>query len=214
MLILAHAGITLGAAVLLAGAPFGKHLPENAGKEAAKSSVWRSKVVPDPYTMARCKIPWLDSLSKHLDIRLLLIGSLLPDIIDKPVGLLLFRDTFSNGRIFCHTLLFLSLITLAGVYLFRRRGKTWLLALAFGTFTHLILDQMWRTPRTLLWPLYGLTFDRIGPTNWISNTFYALLTDPAIYMPELVGMTILAWFAIRLWHRGMVFAFIKHGHVQ
>jgi len=93
------------------------------------------------------------------------LGSLLPDIIDKPVGQFFFRDTFSNGRIFCHTLLFLILITLAGLCLYRSRGKTWLLGFSFGTFMHLIQDQMWLEPRTFLWPLYGFAFEKIDLTH-------------------------------------------------
>lgn len=174
----------LGVAVLLAGAPFGKHLPKRVRNEAAGPSGLFAEMVQGSGNIPGQKVSWLDSLAKHVDIRFLLIGSLLPDIVDKPVGLLLFRETFSNGRIFCHTLLFLGLLSLAGIYFYRRGGKTWLLALSFGTFTHLILDQMWRSPRTLLWPVYGFAFEKIDLTGWMSNIFYALLTDPAVYVPE------------------------------
>jgi membrane-bound metal-dependent hydrolase YbcI (DUF457 family) len=153
-------------------------------------------------------------LGTRIDIRLLLIGSLLPDIIDKPVGLLLFRETLSNGRIFCHTLLFLILITLAGLYLYKSRGRTSLLAVSVGTFTHLIFDQMWRTPRTLFWPVYGLTFDRMDVSDWILNILHALMTDPQVYVPELMGTAILVWFTLALVQKWKVFYFVKYGQVQ
>lgn len=71
MLVLAHAGITLGTATLLAGVVKYRHEPK------------------------RSRISWFTSLSKYIDIRILIIGSLLPDIIDKPVGQYFFQETFS-----------------------------------------------------------------------------------------------------------------------
>ena len=50
-----------------------------------------------------------------IDYRAVLVGSILPDIIDKPIGAYLFRSTFHNSRIFAHTLLFSVLLMLMGV---------------------------------------------------------------------------------------------------
>ncbi len=215
MLFLAHAGITLGAAVLAAGGLATDHHSTAVGNKAAEpprryyqpvlsllvSPVWRAS-------------SWLTTLGKFIDIRLLFIGALLPDIIDKPLGHLFFREALSNGRIFAHTLLFLIIITLAGLYLYRRRAKPWLLVLAFGTLIHLVLDQMWQTPQTLLWPLLGFTFPKEDITGWLSDTLHALLTEPSVYVPELLGAVIIIWFAGILLRRKNVFPFIKHGQVQ
>ena len=159
MLIFGHTGLTLGAAVVL-NSVLGKRDHPAIRVNGLKGQCQPSLRMP-PAQNSISVNSWLYSLANRIDIRLLLIGSLLPDIIDKPVGQFFFRDTFSNGRIFCHTLLFLILISLGGLYLYYNRKKTWLLVLSFGTFTHLILDAMWRTPRTLLWPLYGLSFERV-----------------------------------------------------
>ncbi|MCL0057975.1 metal-dependent hydrolase [Dehalococcoidales bacterium] len=213
MLIFGHAGITLGAAILLNGAFSRSHsLPtrENKVEERLRTS---SEVVPVQNCASDSRASWLTSLGNRIDIRLLLLGSLLPDIIDKPIGQFLFIDTFSNGRIFCHTLLFLILITLAGYYLYQNRGKLWLLILSLGTFMHLIQDQMWLEPRTLLWPLYGFAFERIDLTYWMQNILYALRTEPDVYLPELVGAGILIWFVFMLGHRRKVYAFIRNGQV-
>jgi len=45
-----------------------------------------------------------------------------------------------------------------GLYLHKNYQKAWLLAIATGMFTHLMLDSMWGAPQTLLWPLYGWAF--------------------------------------------------------
>ena len=213
MLVFGHAGITLGAAVLLAGALTGSRFSKTAENEATESSSHSSQIVPTLSNSPSHKASWLTSLGSRIDIRLLLIGSLLPDIIDKPVGQLFFRETFSNGRIFCHTLLFFIIITLVGFYIYRRRSQIWLLVLSFGTFTHLIFDKMWRFPHTLLWPVYGLAFERIDLTHWIVDMLYALLTYPDVYVPELVGSAILIWFVLELVRSRKVFAFVKYGQV-
>ncbi len=190
MLIFGHAGITLGAATLLAGVAKSRHSTQIS------------------------KVSWFTSLSSYIDVRILLVGSLLPDIIDKPVGQFFFRETFSNGRIFSHTLLFLIIITAVGFYLYKRRRAVWLLTLASGTFLHLILDQMWRAPTTLFWPFLGFTFSRGELTDWLSNIFQALVSNPVVYVPEAAGMAVLLWFGLALFRRRKVGVFLKYGRVN
>ncbi|MEE9583292.1 MAG: metal-dependent hydrolase [Dehalococcoidales bacterium] len=212
MLVLAHTGITLGAAVLLAGSLTGGHQPKATGNEASKSPRKLSQLAPSLLSSPLRKAPsWLASLGKLIDIRLLLAGALLPDIIDKPLGQFFFRETFSSGRIFGHTLLFLILITMIGLYLYRSRAQRWLLVLAFGTLAHLILDLMWQAPKTVLWPLLGFAFEKQDITNFIPNMFNALFTDPRVYVPELVGVAIIIWFSWILLHRRRVYSFIRFG---
>jgi len=186
MLLFGHPGITLGAATVIAGAVNSRH----------------------------GKISWFTSLSRYVDIRLLLVGSLLPDIIDKPIGQYFFRDTFYNGRIFSHTLLFLILISAVGFYLYKRHRQVWMLTLAAGTFMHLVLDEMWSTPATLFWPLLGFTFKKAELTSWLSNIFHELFSNPVVYIPEAIGLAILLWFGLVLVRRKKVRVFIKYGKVS
>ena len=220
MFVLAHTGITLGAAVLITGGLTSVHpsqVIESGLTRVPRSSKSVLSQLTSPF---RRPSLWLTTLGTNIDIRLLLIGALLPDIIDKPIAYLFFRETFNTGRIFSHTLLFLVVITLAGLYLYRNRTKLWLLVLAFGTMTHLILDQMWQTPQTLLWPLFGFTFHTeetfytADIIDWAPNTVDRLAADPALYVPELVGLVILVWFALILLRRRKVLLFIRHGRIQ
>jgi inner membrane protein len=190
MLLLAHAGITLGAATVLAGVVKSRHATDIR------------------------KVSWFTSLSGYIDIRLLLVGSLLPDIIDKPVGQFFFREIFQNGRIFSHTLVFLVLITVVGFCLHQSRRQVWLLTLASGTFMHLVLDEMWRAPRTLFWPFLGFTFDKVELTYWASNILQALMSDPEVYVSEAAGIAILLWFGLALAGRKKVGAFLKYGKLN
>lgn len=213
MLVFGHTGITLGVSVLLAGALSRSRFSKTTvgkGMETSQSSSPATATLNDAPSY---KASWLTTLGSYIDIRLLLIGSLLPDIIDKPLGLFFFRETFNNGRIFCHTLLFPIIITLAGLYLYRRRGKIWLLVLSFVTFIHLICDRMWLTPQTLFWPIYGFAFEKEIINNWVPEVLYTLLTYPEIYVPELVGVSILIWFAVTLLRRRKIYAFIRYGQI-
>ena len=213
MFLFGHVGLTLGAAVLLNGALRRSYARKGRGK-ADDYPESDTEAVSAPVPVSEAAASWFTSLAGRIDIRLLLVASLLPDIIDKPLGLLFFRDTFSNSRLFSHTLLFVAVISLAGLYLYRSRGRLWLLVLAFGAFAHLVFDQMWRTPQTLLWPLYGFTFEKVDITDWGSRLLNSLFTDPGVYVPELAGIAILIWFIWLTVRRGTLLAFIRRGEIQ
>jgi membrane-bound metal-dependent hydrolase YbcI (DUF457 family) len=198
MLFLAHTGITLGAAAIVAGL--------STSRPARRSSQSISSRLGYPF---RITSQGLTALGRLVDTRLLLIAALLPDIIDKPLGLLLLKETLNSGRIFGHTLLFVTFTAALGLYLYRRRNRTWLLVLSFGTLMHLILDQMWLAPETLFWPFSGSGFEGSGTTDWLSGIFHTLVTNPGVYIAEVVGAVIIAWFL--LLQRGNIYALIRYG---
>ncbi|KLU60294.1 hypothetical protein CEB3_c31450 [Peptococcaceae bacterium CEB3] len=55
---------------------------------------------------------------KRMDYRLVVVGSILPDLIDKPIGRILFQSRFESGRVYAHTLAFVILLTAIGLYRF------------------------------------------------------------------------------------------------
>ncbi len=190
MLLFGHVGITLGVAAL-------------AARAVCKPKVDQAK-----------KESWFAPLARNADIRVLLIGSMLPDIFDKPIGEYFFYATFYNGRIFAHTLLFLVLLVAAGYYLYQRYKQTWMLTLAAGNFMHLTLDQMWQVPDTFFWPFLGFHFARYELDNWFANLLMALLSSPYIYISEAIGVAISIWFGIWLISQKKVGTFIRHGKIQ
>lgn len=105
------------------------------------------------------------------------------------------------------------MLTLLGLYLYRRYKSLWCLTLAFGTLTHLIFNQVWLSPPVFLWPVYGLSFHKTDATNWAMNYLNGLLTIPMDYVPETIGLAILAWFLWVLLRRGDLLEFIRHGKV-
>ncbi len=179
MLVFAHTGLALGAAVVAEGA---LHRPQ-AGPAAGPLAA-----------VNRFLLAGLHAFARVWDVRLFLLGSLLPDIIDKPLGLWLFRDALANGRVYAHTLLFLLLLAAGGLILYLARRRTWGLALGLGVFIHLVLDGMWSDPRTLLWPLQGAAFvHETVASGWAATIIQHARHNPAVWAPELLGFICLAW---------------------
>ena len=90
MLLLAHTGITLGAAHLLF------NTASRAFSTPARRDTKASPVGAERPTSNAAHETKRRSVMGRIDYRLVVIGSMLPDIIDKPVGSLLFRDIFSK----------------------------------------------------------------------------------------------------------------------
>lgn len=202
MVFFGHAGIALGAAVVLNGL-LGHPTENEAAKRTASSA--------DPAPRWRSAEAWVVSLGQRFDLRLLLLGSVVSDIVDKPAGRL-FYGTF-GCRLFCHSLIFLVMVALAGLCLYLSRHKNWLLVLAFGILTHLALDEMWLDPQTFLWPAQGFSFPTVERSDWAAGVLHRLFTSPKVYLPELLGVVGLAYLAWLMVRRRTIHAFIRHGRI-
>jgi Predicted membrane-bound metal-dependent hydrolase (DUF457). len=131
---------------------------------------------------------------RDADLGFVMLGSMLPDIIDKPLGMVLF-GTPAMGRTIAHTFLFLLLLATIAFY----RKDPRLASLAGGVLAHLLLDSMWSSPSILLWPLFG-AFPRavdLGTGEYL-QTLLMGLKSPLVGLPEILGLAYLFYFA---WHR-------------
>jgi inner membrane protein len=229
MLLFAHMGIALGAGILLDKSLTGSHPFSTNSKFQLSSPSLRARAPSQSFehseeaanrqrsNLSDNPPTSLASPKKHLDYRFLLIGSFLPDLIDKPIGDVFFYQTFQNGQIFAHTLCFTIFLALLGAYVYRGWKKSWCLMLSFGCAIHLILDGLWLHPRTLFWPIYGWSFPKLDPVNffgWLPGMLHILVANPIVYISELVGFAILAWAAVRLIQMGKVHAFITNRLVE
>ena len=142
---------------------------------------------------------------------MLLVGSMLPDILDKPIGTWLMADIFGNGRIFGHTLLFSLILLGVGVYLFAGSRRAGILSLALGSLAHLGLDQMWLQAETLLWPLFGWSFPKGDVSQWLEGIVRSLFSKPGVYIPELIGVFCLAVFFADTIRRRKLRNFLRTG---
>lgn len=122
------------------------------------------------------------------------LGAVLPDLLDKPVGHLLLAGTLDSGRTFGHGLLFLTLLTVAGIALYQRRGSFALLAIAAGTLSHQVLDVMWAMPVTWYFPLLG-PYEPYEFTNYFGGAILAEISSLSewIFLVAAAGITLAAW---------------------
>jgi hypothetical protein len=120
---------------------------------------------------------WLVFRDPALDHRLVIAGSVLPDLVDGPTG----------GRWFAHTLL-ASVLLLAGVMLgtwHRRLLRRRLLALPIGTFLHLVLDGMWADRDRFWWPAFG--------THLADRPLPSIERGSVDVVLELAGLAVAVW---------------------
>ncbi len=129
----------------------------------------------------------IPGLRRRVDVRFILIGSLLPDIIDKPIGHILLASSIGYGRLLGHTLLFVLALTAIGIFMHGRRRDS-ALCLSFATFLHLMEDQMWNFPAVLFFPLCG--FDIPHHTIYPHWYDYFLTVSISAYTPAISSVFI------------------------
>jgi inner membrane protein len=204
MLLFGHLGITLGVALVCRQAYFA--LSKSGGTRGSRNGLSGGDCHgghEDP----RDRLP-----GGLFDLRFWVLGSILPDLIDKPLGHLFFSQFFGgNGRIYGHTLLFALLLFGIGLFLFLSKKKAWLLALGFGVLIHMVLDFTWRTPITFLWPLLGGNFPPEPEGDWILRMIIGLITSPGEYIIEIAGLVIMGLFVIVLLMNKGAVRFLKTG---
>ncbi len=134
-------------------------------------------------------LAWLETVRGRdaVDFRLVLLGSILPDLIDKPLGAVLQLES----RLWAHTLLFLAALLLASLAP-RMRALAWV---GFGVAVHLLVDLMWNQPAVALWPAYGWGF--LPGEQSVGGYLDQLLHDPYVQFGEITGTIILAATAWR-----------------
>ena len=135
-----------------------------------------------------------------VDVRFLLLGAVLPDLIDLPIGTIFWPDSFSTGELWSHSLLFTT-IYMSGVLILTRRGRRRraFMALGIGWLFHLFLDGMWTDPEVFLWPFFGWDIP-IGLMPYWPLAWERAMSDPWRWITEVVGLAYLArlWFALGL----------------
>ncbi len=131
---------------------------------------------------------------------LIIIGSILPDLIDKPLGRVILP--LGSGRLIGHTLVFLLILIIIGLSLISI-GLYWqMLTLALADALHLIEDRMWEQPAILLWPLLGgfQIHKAISINDYILGLLQGLHPSLSItFISEVAGFVILlAYFAVQV----------------
>jgi hypothetical protein len=122
------------------------------------------------------------------DVRVVMLGALLPDFVDKPLSWLGLVEA-RHGHWVGHSLL-AALALLALALALRSRAPRGL-ALAAGTATHSLLDRLpWTEPQAWLWPLLGPF-----PQGSFGDPLASLASSAWMLGGEVLGAAVLAWLA-------------------
>ncbi|HUW65522.1 MAG TPA: metal-dependent hydrolase [Spirochaetia bacterium] len=184
MFLLAHTGITAAVAWLINSASRKDVVEGTCGN---RSYLFTAYPQPEPENV------------NNVDFRLIILGSVLPDIIDKPFELFFPHLGLGTGRGMAHTLIFNFLLVGIGWYLYRR-GRPGFLYMALTSTGHLVLDRMWDMPAVLLWPFMGVHFPPVGLPGVVQVHVWwrQLFADPRVWVPEVIGGAIWVGFAVNL----------------
>jgi hypothetical protein len=132
---------------------------------------------------------------RRVDYRYVLLGAILPDVVDGGLHLVGVYDG-PAGRWIAHSLLAALVIAVVILLGFRAERRTAVFGTFVGWLLHLVGDGMWSAPETFLWPAFGTDFatEPREPYSW------DLLTDPLAHLGtwggEIVGLLILFWFLV------------------
>ncbi len=128
-----------------------------------------------------------------VDVRFLLLGAILPDLIDLPIGTVLLADRYSTGELWFHSLT-LAALYMAAVLLMTRRGRRRraFMALGVGWLFHLLLDGMWTDPQVFFWPFFGWDIPP-GEAPFWPLAWERAMSDPWRWAKEAVGLGYLTW---------------------
>jgi len=142
------------------------------------------------------------SHATSLDFRLVAAGSLVPDMVDRALRRIGVRTHSPHQHLVGHSLVFNIPLLVAGLSLWQRSGDPRLLGLAAAAVTHLLVDPVIRSPRTLFWPVLGLDFPEARGLN-----------RPLTALTQVAAALTIGAAAWQLARRGGLGDFIANGRI-
>jgi hypothetical protein len=128
-----------------------------------------------------------------VDVRFLLAGAVIPDLVDLALGTLILADRYASGELWSHTLLGATIYMIAVLLLTRRgRRRRAFMALGVGWLFHILLDGMWNHPEVLFWPFFGWEMPA-GESPFWPLAWERAMADPWRWVLEAAGLAYLTW---------------------
>jgi inner membrane protein len=151
---------------------------------------------------------------RRIDYRMVLIGALLPDLVDGVLGLVWFEE--AAGRWIAHSIFAAIGVAIVILLTFSGERRQSLFGIGVGWLLHLVADGMWLAPLTFLWPAFGTEFSTAPREPYSWDLFTEPLSHLSTWGGELVGLAILAWFwiAFRLGDHDRLKLFLSDGYLR
>ncbi len=124
-------------------------------------------------------------------------GAVLPDLIDKPLGQVIFATSIGYGRIWAHTLLFFLLVLVLGIVVWKFWRNPAVCSVAVGILSHEVLDQMWLEQANWFYPLLGPFQGHLSP-DYINVLILGEINTPSeTVLAILLGISALIYLNYR-----------------
>ena len=151
---------------------------------------------------------------RRIDYRFILLGAVLPDLVDGFLGLFLFDGP--AGRWIAHSLLAVIFVAVLIILGLRGERRLAFFGIAVGWLLHLVADGMWQAPFTFFWPAFGLEFSDTPAEPYSVDLVTHPLEHLSTWGAELVGVAILAWFwvAFRMGEGDRLRLWLKDGYLR
>ena len=118
-------------------------------------------------------------------------GSILPDLMDKSLGLL-FPSVLGGGRTIFHMLLIVLIVLLSMLLCFRSTSGRFLISgVASAILLHQVLDEMWLLPANWFYPFLGPFQGHMIP-DYIGTYFWLEISNPSEWLFMIGAVLILA----------------------
>jgi len=124
-------------------------------------------------------------------IPICIVSSILSDLIDKPLGYILFPDVLGPSRTYFHALLAVIVITALALLAWRFRSSMLLLLVAMTVLLHQLIDGMWHEPVTWLYPLLG-PFQPYHDINYFKTYFWLEISSPSEWVFLFATLVVLS----------------------
>ena len=121
-------------------------------------------------------------------ILICITGSILPDLVDKPLGFL-FPEVLGGGRTIFHSLAVVFIILIVTLMFFQSNNRLPGAGVAGAVLLHQVFDEMWTLPANWFYPLLG-PFQGTMIPDYIGTYFWFEITNPSEWL-FMIGSVII-----------------------
>jgi len=121
-------------------------------------------------------------------IPLCIVSSLIPDLIDKPLGIIF--PALVSGRTIFHSLFIVLIVAIIVLIISKNRYMLYGVAVACCIFIHQLLDAMWLNKNIWAYPLFG-QFPLVTPPDYTGYYLWIEITTPSEWIFLLVTVVML-----------------------
>lgn len=165
--------------------------------------------------------------NNHIDYRIVMIGSMLPDIIDKPLVQIIYGLENHEGHFIAHSLIFSVLMIVIGMIIFPMNTNKSVFLLGIYSLIHQLFDKMMLIPNIFFLPNansgHFMILKRLEFVHDITIPIYTrfpylmgvviYFEKPYVFISEVIGFSIIVYFTYELFTNKGYIKFFKYGRL-